>query len=726
MRIAGQTVEGAKDDWEELALLFAATVQEEARGIVTQVQELDGAMAQAQHALATSQAQYEAARAALQAKDVELEHATARSPGPFTESEKAHKAAAVICLVVGVVGGLLGIIPLLFVAVFGVIWALHTRGKRSDEKAAKDRAVAGLQWERSQLEAPLAGLHQSCEATAAAIRGLEERRRALRPQKVVKALGRAYLPFLPIELAGYTVMVDGTGATAATTLSLPDLAANGDTLARVQDTVERAKRTPILLRPTGDGPSAVDHIHGEERDLGEAIDTFGELLESVPVLSAEVPLVNADTPIMRALRAKAEAKSASGAVIRGNEEATRTNLALVQRYTDNMRGTGKNIEQTLRRIRDDLRTTLVRYGSLRAEAVEEAHRAVTEVLGHADYAHVTYYCPRCNRVPQYLFQQLGVDIETAHLANPIELLHALQENEQARQRIVADEGLLGDMSNVYQGIHELDAAITSLKASVHAQSLTMAQPDLREVQITETRLRALLSQKNQLILQYQSILRKIVTGNARPVLELSRQARLQLDPDTGEWDCPLCELHVDDQELARMGRLLKIKDELLMPMWNALWAEKDDFRKSELFRTNEQIQRLVEKETGALRDVAEQYRADMRPVRENLMLATTEAVSARDKLESAVMSLRALGVITEERASETMGRLGTQTGGNLDEHKKRAEAKETLLNQEPQATMSRRIMARDPINVLMTPDQLFRESATDAEKTSLGAKGAAP
>jgi hypothetical protein len=168
-----------------------------------------------------------------------------------------------------------------------------------------------------------------------------------------------------------------------------------------------------------------------------------------------------------------------------------------------------------------------------------------------------------------------------------------------------------------------------------------------------------------------------------------------------------------------MGRLLKIKDELLMPMWNTLWTEKDDFRKSELFRTNEQIQRLVEKEVGALRDVSEQYRADMRPVRENLILATTQAVASRSQLEAAVNSLSALGVIDEARARSTVERLGTMTGGDLDNLKKRAEAKETMLNQEPQAQMSRRVMAIDPIGVLMSPEQLFREQEAAAERPRL-------
>jgi hypothetical protein len=604
-------------------------------------------------------------------------------------------------------------------SVVGLMGLSHAKKKRDEEKTARDALLTRLAAERVELEAPIADLKRARDAMAKRCAAIEKELESLKPSKVVTAVGRAYLPFQPMSLAGYSVLVDGTGTTPGTRLALPDLSTNADALERVRETVEDAKRTPMLLRATGDGPSAVEHIHGEENDLGTAIDTFSEVLESVPILSAELPLVSREDPIQQPLRTKHTPKSGFGATIRGNTAATRESLSLVQRYTDTMRGSGKHIEQTLRTLRDDLKTVLLRYGELRSAAVEEAHRALTEVLRHSDYAHVTYYCPRCNRVPQYLFEQLGVNLETAHEANPIDLLHALQKNEEARQRIVSDEGLMGDLSNIWHGIAELDAAIEGWKSKVEAATLHVGNLDLRDVQMNETRLRALRAQRSQLVSQFQALLRKIVTGNPRPVLELSRQARLQLDPDTGEWDCPLCELHVDDQELARLGRLLKVKDELLMPMWNALWAEKDDFRKSELFRTNEQIQRLVEKEVGALRDVAEQYRADMRPVRENLMIAATAAISARDQLESAVSSLQALGVISKTRATETMGRLGQLTGGDLDQLKKRAEHKETLLNQEPQATMGRRVMAIDPISKLMTPDQLFREQAQAAERTKL-------
>ncbi len=716
MKVVGTAVEGAKGNLEEIALLFAEAAQHQAQIIVT-ARSLDRSIEVAAATKATAEAQCSNAARAVESNKGEWA-STHAIIGPCAQNEGKNKAIGIGIIVVSVLAAF-AFPPLLLLAVGGGYWLWNSNKKRDEEAAAKARTLEAIESAGAQLGAVLAEANTQLAAAAQGLTTLQAQRGNLVQAKVLKAVGRVYLPFLPFDLAGYPVVIDGTGTTATTTLTLPDLGANEAELARVQETIDAAKAPPIFLRPAGEHVSSVAHIHGEEGDLAVAIDTFGEILESVPVFTAAVPLVLADTPLMRALQGVAHPKEAPGAVIRGATEQTRDALAQVTRYTQNMRGDGKDIEKTFRTMRNELREVLVRYGSMRTEAVEQAHLSLTEVLKHSDYAHVTYYCPRCNRVPQYMFQQLGVELETAHEANPTDLLNALQENDDARQRIVADEGLLGEFSNALQGISEVDAAIAGWEAQHAAGNALVGSQSILGANVSETRLRALRSQKKQLLGQFRGLLRKIVTGNARPILELSRQARLTLDPDTGEWDCPLCELHLDDQESARMGRLLKIKDELLMPMWNALWTEKDDFRKSELFRTNEQIQRLVEKEVGALRDVAEQYRADMRPVRENLVIASTEALAARDQLESAIGSLSALGVISTQRSQETLGRLGSMTGGDLSKLKKRAESKESILNTEPNAQMARRIMAIDPIGQLMSPEQLFTETAGAAERTTL-------
>ncbi len=716
MKIAGTAVEGARDAWEDLAIMFASETQDEARKLMT-LHSVSESLAALETPLAEASGHVAGYGAAAVSRRQEYEALSRSSPGPFAEGAGRNLAITLICIVTGIPLILVYGLGLLLI-IGGVAWHVVSGNRVKAEATARANALQWMQQEGQTVDGHLAHWKNVLGLLTAQHAALAQQRAASGVHRRVMALGRLYLPFVPLDVAGYSVVVDGTGTTANTELRLPDLATNTDTMARVKGILNAARNPPILLRAAGDQPSAPDAIHGEESDLASAITDFGEMLESVPVVSAQTPLVRADAPVLSALRGPIGQKTLAGPVVRGDVDATNRALASVRKYTQTMRGLGKGIESTLRAVRDDMRDVLTRYGALRSEAVEQAHASLHSVLARSDLAYVTHYCPKCNRVPQYMFMRLGIDLDQAHTMHPNELLRALQENDEARQRLVSDEGLLSELAQLFTALDELHNAIGGWHAQ-HESDSAKVGVDMRAGQAREARLKALRSQELQLLEQFRSLLRKIVTGNPRPILELSRQARLHLDPETGSWHCPLCELDIDDPEIARMGRLLKIKDELLMPMWNALWVEKDDFRKSELFRTNEQIQRLVEKEVAALRDVAEQYRADMRPVRENLILATTEAISARSQLESAVGSLTALGVIDGKRASETLARLGTMTGGDLDNLKKRAEAKETLLNTEPQSQLSRRVMAIDPISVLMTPEQLFREQSSSSERPQL-------
>ncbi len=698
MYVVGQAVEGSRDWIEEGALLFAEAAQGEARKIV-RARAVDAQLVELGARVAAEQASFERAGAVWAGADGRL-RAAQGAPTAIWEKQFAVLVVAgaalggVVALAVHPMGLLLGLGAALIV----IVLREGARSERAKGIAAIQQEIAAAGAALAPTEAAMRALHSQREALA-------NERATLEPKHVVHAVGRIYVPVVALEVAGYLVLVDESGATQATELRLPDLAADADVLVRIRRTIDEASRLPVLLRPSGDEHSAVETTHGEERDLGEAVEAFGDMLGGVQVLSAALPLVERDAPLALALSTPARQDDAPGAMLRWNAAAVRKAVANVTSYAARMRGVGKDAETTLRSLRDDLRGTIVRYGELRAAAIDDAHASLHEVLADSDLAYVTYYCPRCNRIPQYLFQRLGVDLDRAHELPGRDLLNALQEDDEAARRLVADETLVGELDQIYTSLDEVQLAIADFDRA-RANDLSVGT-----AQATVSRSRALVAQRDQLIAQFRAVLRKIVTGSARPLLELSRQARLYLDPATGHWDCPLCELHVEDEAVAKLGRLLKIKDDLLMPMWNQLWTEKDDFRKAELFRTNEQVQRLVEKETGALRDVSEQYRADMRPVRENLIIATTEAVHKRDQLGAAVNSLSALGVLSAESAQATIGRLGAMTGGDLDSMRKRAEAKETLLNHEPQAQMNRRVMAIDPVQVLMGPEALFREQS---------------
>lgn len=719
MKVLGKPIDGVNDWLTEAALLFADAASSEARKFAS-IRALEQQAKASRDELRRAKEQLEAASQAVVAAN-EAVALLEQAPLPWRGRSNGSWAGSIALLVAALVALNIWPLALMFVAA-AVALRVFFHNKASEELRQRSK-----QREALLDDAGRAGKAQDDNAKAhAALQRqcaqLLQASQAIKPQRVVRAIGRIHCPLTAVDFAGYTLAIDRSGLMPKVAVRLPDIATNPEAVAAIQRAVERAKNKPLLLQAASDQPTEVDELQGEERDLKAAVESFTDMLDAIPTIEERLALLRNGSGMVRAAVARLPAAAADpspAAVLRLEDGSTDT--AAVQRISDvarRLRAIGKNADRVLRGLYQDLGGVLTDYRDLRAEALDRLHGSLHQVFQRSEMAYVTCYCPKCNRVPAYLYHKLGIELERAHELPPTQLLSALQADPEVRERLVSDEKLVADISAAMDSIREIDANIVRWEADLkhNAEHMGAAINELRSL---ESRLQALRSQRVQFIDQFRARVRKALTGNERPLLELSRQARLYKDRDRETWTCGACNTVFGDPQVARMGLMLRIKDELMMPMWNHLWTEKDDFRKSELFRTNEQLQRLMEKEAGALRDVAEQYRADMRPVRENLILAATDATAKRDQLDSTVGSLEAMGMIPPEQRKEWMSRLATMTGGDLGALRKRAEMKETLLSFEPEAQMNRRVPALDPVNAFITPDALFRLGQAPAEPLRL-------
>jgi hypothetical protein len=708
MRVIGSPVDNAGSWPRELAALFASRVHSEAEKFVRRralTRDLEADSARIQE-LKQVVEQADANKADLERR---LDVARQRPlPGLVANQVLALVLAGVV-VVIGLITEpvIIGVGALAFVAIIVI---------SSSQRTAHTGAV---QRDEAALSQEYAGVEQIAQAASAEWKALHERVTAMRtefentvPQRTLRAVARAYYPVQSSEVAGYPVLIDRSGSAPTVSLKVADLALDPEAIASIRERLDAAKQMPVLVRPTNDGEfSAMDTIHGEELALKGAVHDFGEMIGRVPTIEERLPLIEKGSPLARYIMQsgkKTSDMSVPGTVLGGSDASIASSAARLSDVSVRMRQVGKNIAEAFRAVERDMGEVLTAYGEHRSNAVKKLHDSIEDVLTRSDLPYTNCYCPKCNRVPAYLFHRLEIDLDTAHTLAPAALLEALQHDDETRTRIVENPELLQKILQGWRSVQELETSIQQVVAAKESNQASLGQV----ASAFGPRLRALRSQHDQLVRQFQAALRHAVTGSPRPQLDLSREARLYLDPDTNAWTCGACNTTFDDPEVVRMGRLLRVKDELLMPLWNHLWTEKDDFRKSELFRTNEQIQQLNEREATALREVSEQYRADMRPVRENLILATSDATVRRDRLEATVQSLAALGVYSAAEARHAIAKLADVAGGDLSGYKAHAEEKETLLNLEPSAQIARRIQAIDPVNMLMSPESLFREEAT--------------
>ncbi len=728
MRVQGRPIKDIRDGNREVALLFAEAVAVEARKYVDR-RAIDVEIVKVRRAQHQTEAEVSAMQSAAQSANQAVTE-LAQRPQPSNNWMVGFISLAIVAFVAfvtfvemdssavasagEVVAGLLVLV--------GIGAAFEMYRRRGAVLAWLQKTTDEAQQYQAECGAALARAQATVHEQAAYGADLARRRESLKPQRVLRAVGRLYVPLTIAKVAGYPIVVDRSGVLAKVPLRLPNLATQPDVIERIRRTVGDAQQRPTLLRSDSDEASEMDEVLGEERSLRRAVTDFTEMVETIQTVEVNLPLVSNSSGLVRYLSSEdVDPNAAPGQTVRlepGNAVATaaRTLTDVASR----MRTLGSQADQAMRDLYQGLASVLKDFGDLRADALDRLHQGLQDILQRSDLAYVTYYCPRCNRVPAYLFHRVGIDVDRAHELSPDALLSALQNDDEARERITHDETLATEIGSAWEAARELGDSIRKWEETQQANALRVGA-GISELQAFESRMRALRAQRTQAIAQFRSTLTRALTGNPRPLLELSRQARLFRGLDNESWTCAACGTVFDDPVVARMGRMLKVKDELLMPMWNHLWTEKDDLRKTELFRTNEQIQRLMEKETVALREVAEQYRADMRSVRENLINATTEAQVKKEQLETTVQSLTALGAMSADDAAAWVGRLMHLTGGDLTDLRKRAEAKETLLSQEPQAQLNRRIPAMDPVQVFMTPGELFKHVGGDTVPLKLAA-----
>jgi hypothetical protein len=234
-------------------------------------------------------------------------------------------------------------------------------------------------------------------------------------------------------------------------------------------------------------------------------------------------------------------------------------------------------------------------------------------------------------------------------------------------------------------------------------------------------IRGLESQREQVVRQYRDVVREIVFGSRRPLIEMSKLPRLSLDPDTGVWRNETAGTEYADFEEIECTQVLRLHEDLLFPVWRHLWTEKADFRKSELFRTNEQLLRMSEKESEKLISIGNQFRDDMRTTREVLKQVEGELGGKLDQMRGTRDALTALGLLGKEGA-QTLGEaslaaLDAGAGAAL----RHAEVRETMLALEPQAQTERRERAADPIDLIGSPAILFQASPAEWFRARLAA-----
>jgi hypothetical protein len=488
------------------------------------------------------------------------------------------------------------------------------------------------------------------------------------------------------ELLGRATVVDRSGVWPAHTLKTVDLSEVGNGLDAMKQEVEALKDAPVFLSPehATEGGEGIENLYGEEARLQSIVERYVSTLGKVKDITVSLRLVPAASPIAQLL-----ARNEGLPVVRGTDAVLVAQAgedpAQVQRFVQFVNHNRERADSTLKALRQTYATLSAAcdlYAQARVHSLNYLHEEVLESLERASWCSKNFYCPRTIQTPEYLYDVLGVNFEEAHQQDVEELLLRLEQDAVIAKRLADQPDIAANLRYSHTLIGDLGTQPTSM--GIFRRSLSRA-----------------------------------ITGSSTPVLAFSEQARLFFEPQSKVWRSPVLPYEYQTWQVEKYGRMLKAITELMYPMWTHLWTEKADFRKSEQFRSNEQLIRMSEKESEKLIEIGNQFRADMRSVRENLYVVESDIASKVEEIKTFCDGMQAMGVLSErqKKISDEQLRIVSTDRSVLD----KASSRETVLSRMPQAQAELRGTVDDPLDMIRTPTLLI--SAMNDKMTPIALEG---
>lgn len=686
-------IDGCDDFWEEMAAAFAVRAAASANDLARRT-ELTLESTTLNQTIASLRPQ-QAAAGEDHAAAVEAYNAVAKFPHFALITTLAVLLASILlaCLAAELPKALAVPLVLVIVAYLAYIVTFHRK-----------RAAAAVQVRATATR--LEQLTTEVNTAADRLQACSLELNSITPKRSVTALGRCYVQADVRRLAGYSVLLDRSGIVPSNEFSLADMTYDSAALSAIVSTIDDLREPPLLLSPsTKSDDGSLGDLHGQERRLRDTVERFSMFVRSIPRVVRSLPLLH------RTSGAATQHNSWQPSphplygpiIVRESDVGDDSSIAALQRTIDWSRSRGRSAKDELLAAHGAIQSLLADYTSCRSVSMSQLHNQLLSATRRSRLCSVIHLCPQMTGNSAWLLEAHGISLEELPETPLEDVLQFLDGVPDARERIAAEPSLIRRIEESWLGVtiaHEslsrhLSNADTSLR-SIGVATSPAASSSAGIIQ----KYRDQLSQLRE---QCRSAFLEAMFGTSVPLVEASLAARLSFDPATRIWSNSITGNEYEEDSLLELCRVTRAHVDLKLPMWTQLWTEKSDFRKSELFRSNESVLRMSEKESEKLIEIGNQFRADMRAVRESAKETLTELGAKSDQLRHMVDHFGdSLPSAELTRLQDLTLRIAGAGTGVL----KDAEQKETFLSLEPQAQADRRPRMQDPISHAMRLDQL--------------------
>ena len=589
-------------------------------------------------------------------------------------------------------GNILGLLGLACVA-GGVAKLLMTKKKLSEELSGLNQALNAKSTQLTQIKGSIEDLKKELLSRVDTFPEVTQIRGAF--------------PVSSKNILGKQMLLDESGLFPSTALETIDLSAIQSDLDSIASQIEAIKKVPVLLSPSTDeeGLDAINSLYGEENVIQNLVNEFTHALGQIKDVELSLPLVPKDSLLARTFK--------DGKVTKGDygvDEITPINPSVVNvkeidQFVNQVNSTkefGVKVLGELKATFDSLQGICESYSFARSASINNVHEKLFEVLNKASWCSKRFYCPRTIQAPLYVEDLLNVHPSDAHKLSFDVLMANLNSDPIVSARIKERPEITEELHVHYQAIYDLKGDID------FDEEGNLIDVGEKPAYITD--------QFQEALQRFRRTLSVIMTGSPNPILTFSKEAEMYYDPEVDEWRSDTIPYVYNTASMLRYGQVLKVTSDLMVPLWEHLWTEKADFRKSELFRTNESLIRMSEKESEKLIEVGNQFKADMRTVRENIYLLESELTSKYDELIAFRDGMQSLGLLSERQklflTDEKLKEISIGEHSVLQE----GEEYETHLQLEPRVQAERRGTVGDPIDFVRSPDILITYKGTATKR----------
>jgi hypothetical protein len=598
-------------------------------------------------------------------------------------------AGAGVLLLIGLAASIGALAFLAFVAIAGLLIV------RTIQKKAGEAAVARL----DQCRAHKATLENDIAGSKKELGKIDDEIGSRADAYPEVSLAQVRLGIEVAKIGERTVMLDTAGFHEPARLQILDPRPVKKKIKKIRPEIEKLKNVPAMLavQESKKYDDPVNALYGEEDRIADLVDAFSTGLGDIEKIEIGIPLIEGSSNLAQRLNNGELDSILPGDAIILKDAVSSDQINIFVGQLNDAKSDGSEVLTGIQETSEGLSEICDRYSSARQDSINTLHANLFEVLGKAHWCNRRFYCPRTIMSPEYIQALIGIELADAHLLPINVLLERLRSEPEIARRMDGSPDLAQQL--VLQ--HE---AIRQVSEQANALYVENGMP-------SSERTRVFNDEEAELIKAFGLTLQKAMTGASQPLLVFSREAVLYFDPEAEVWASRTSPYSYSTIDVARYGSVVKVYSDLLIPLWENLWTEKADFRKSELFRTNEAMISMSEKEAEKLIDIANQFRADMRTVRENTNIFRSELTSKLQEVRDFRASMDGIGLLSENlKATLSDDRIATLDveGGDTAS----IDGYENILTYKPQTQAEARGTVHDPIDYVREPGIVIRPLPT--------------